>query len=160
MTEIQEQSRHAVISAKKTYWKNNAAADVPPMSPEDTTPRSNCDADLRVFLQTCFPNVFPLAFSSTHDRMISEIQRAVDSGGLKAIAAPRGSGKTSILLRAAMWAILTGRRRYCCIVAADEMSAVSNLSTIKTEYLSAVAPIEALGINVPRTAMGGLRQIQ
>ncbi|MEM7212600.1 MAG: type VI secretion system baseplate subunit TssF [Pseudomonadota bacterium] len=35
--------------------------------------------------------------------------------------------------------------------------AVYPLSFVKTEYMAAVAPIEALGITVPREAMGGLR---
>ena len=35
--------------------------------------------------------------------------------------------------------------------------AIYPLSIVKSEYLSAVAPIEALGITVPRDAMGGLR---
>lgn len=134
--EIAQQSRHAVISAQKTYWKNDASVGAPPREPVDFQLRCECDSDLQRFLEVCFPAAFPISFSPTHIRMITEIQRAIRDGGLKAIGAPRGSGKTTILIRAAMWAILTGRRRYVCLVAADEDSAVSILQVIKREILS------------------------
>ena len=114
-------------------WEANAADGCPP-PPSDKDPlREACDGDLGAFLWKMFPAAFPITPSPTHQRMIEEIQRSTEQGGLKAIAAPRGTGKTSILLRAAMWSILTGRRRWVCLVSADEGSAINNLNTIKTE---------------------------
>ena len=48
---------------------------------------------------------------------------------------PRGSGKTSIMVRAGLWALLTGRRKYCCIVAATEVAARQLLKGMKSEIL-------------------------
>ncbi|MGB5335929.1 MAG: terminase gpA endonuclease subunit [Woeseiaceae bacterium] len=127
-----EQSKHTASHLRAKVWNNDCANDMPPPSAMTDT-RQACDGGLLRFLQICFPDAFPLAMSPDHLRIISEIERMICDGGLKAIAAPRGSGKTSIILRSAMWAILTGRRRYVCIVAADEGSAVSNLNTIKIE---------------------------
>lgn len=128
------QTTQTTAHLRAQAWNNNASVNCPESLPAELIPiRDQCDASLKTFLLTCFPQAFPLPFGPTHDRMVSEIERAVLDGGLKAIAAPRGTGKTTILLRAAMWAILTGRRRYVCIVAAEETSAVANLQTIKIE---------------------------
>lgn len=93
-------------------------------------------ASLRVFLETYFPDTFGLEWAPVHLEIINQIEDRIKNGGLKALALPRGSGKTSIMLRAAIWAIATGRRKYVCIVAANEDMAVANLRTIKAEINS------------------------
>ena len=129
------QSKQNKSNQRARHWDNNAAANVPPAlaNPDDARLKDECNESLLQFLLTCFPAAFCLEMSPIHIEIIKGIQERIEKGGLKAIAMPRGSGKTSLLLRAALWAILTGRKRYVCIVAADEMSAVSNLGTIKTE---------------------------
>jgi len=128
----QTSQTHSHQQAK--LWAADASKECPPpLTGERLAVRQNLDADLGFFLWTLFPEAFPLEPSPSHLRMISEIQKSVDHGGLKAIAAPRGSGKTSIMLRAALWAMLSGRRRYVCLVAADADSAISNLATVKAE---------------------------
>jgi hypothetical protein len=107
----QRRESKGVIQTK--LWDSDAAIDCPsPPTDSILAERQGFDDDLAKFLWQVFPQAFPLEPSPTHLRMIEEIQKAVTHGGLKAIAAPRGSGKTSILLRAALWAILTGRRKY------------------------------------------------
>jgi len=93
-------------------------------------------ASLRVFLETYFPDTFGLTWAPVHLQIIEQIEERIENGGLKALALPRGSGKTSIILRAAIWAIATGRRKFVCIVAANEDAAVGNLRTIKAEINS------------------------
>ena len=97
--------------------------------------REECDRSLRFFLEHCFPAAFPLAWSEDHIRVIGAIEKTVLQGELKAIAMPRGSGKTTLVIRAAMWAILTRNWRYVCIVAATETAAKKLLKGIKTELL-------------------------
>ena len=133
MPDMYDQSDVTKSQLRAKVWKNDCSTDAPPPVSSDLDIRAECDESLFAFLMTCFPHAFPLPMSPDHLRMITEIERMISYGGLKAIAYPRGSGKTSIILRAALWAILTGRRRYVCIVAADETSAVANLDTIKTE---------------------------
>ena len=101
----------------------------------DSDLRKQCDASLRTFLETCFPIAFRLEWSDDHLRLIKDIENATIHGLLKALAMPRGSGKTTILIRAALWAILTKRRRFLCIVAATEAKARRLLRSIKTEIL-------------------------
>ena len=101
----------------------------------DSEQRAACDASLATFLVTCFPNAFALDFSEDHRRLISDIERATTHGLLKALAMPRGSGKTTIVIRAALWAVLTKRRQFVSIVAATETKARQLLKSIKTEIL-------------------------
>jgi len=127
---IPEQGRSSLAAAKVIYHQNNVA---PLPKKKRTARRAASDSSLRAFLENYFPSTFSIKWSPDHLRIIEEIQQRVMHGGLKAIAMPRGSGKTSIVLRAALWAILSGHRKFVCIVAANEYASVNNLSTIKTE---------------------------
>ena len=118
---------------RQRLWKQDASNGAPPPPRDDDTLRQSCDDSLEEFLRQMFPKAFPIPFSPTHLRMIAEIQRATEDGGLKAIAAPRGTGKTSILIRASMWAVMTGRKRYVAMISAEEASAVGNLLVVKNE---------------------------
>ena len=69
------------------------------------------------FLKTYFPAAFPLPFSPDHLSVIEKIERSVLDGGLFALALPRGAGKTTILLRAILWAALNGFHRFVFLVA-------------------------------------------
>ena len=126
-----EGNNTAVYAAQFVYNSNNVAPLPPP--PANKTRRDNCDKSLKFFLETHFKSTFPLDWSPEHLKIIEEIEQRVIKGGLKAIGMPRGSGKTSLILRAALWAILSGHRKFVCIVAANEYAATSNLATIKTE---------------------------
>ena len=80
--------------------------------------RARCKGDLKAFLKTYFPNVFYYAWSNNHVRVIEKEVSAIRHGGLFALAMPRGSGKTVISTRAALWAILYGYRRYVVLFGA------------------------------------------
>lgn len=128
-----DESPQSRWNADARQRRNNASVGAPPVEPADKGLRKACDESLLVFLERIFPDVFPLGWSNSHISIIEDIQDKIVNGGLKAIGMPRGSGKTSIVLRAALWAILTRHRRFCCLVAADEYSAIAGLNTIKTE---------------------------
>lgn len=128
--DVSRQSRSNYAARART---NDCSIDAPPIKPHNWRLRKKCDNSLRIFLEQVFPEVFPLEWSPDHLKVIEDIQERIEHGGLKAIGMPRGSGKTSIVLRAGIWGILTGKRRFICIVAADEYSAISGLDTIKTE---------------------------
>lgn len=95
--------------------------------------RYRCDRSLRVHLETCYPAAFTLAWSEDHELLMSDIESAVRDGQLKARALPRGSGKTTLIVRAALWAMLSGLRRFLVLLAATQDDARKLLKGIKQE---------------------------
>ena len=100
---------------------------------ENAGRRAACQYDLMKFLKTYFPEQFYLDWSSDHKIVIEKIEESVLNGGLFALAMPRGSGKTSICERAALWAVLYGHRRFVVMVGATEDAARLLLDSIKME---------------------------
>ena len=111
-----------------------AGRDIAPL-PEVVDPvrRTRARVSFRSFCGVYFPHVFTLPWSEDHEEVISHIEHAVLRGGLFALAMPRGSGKTSLCERAAIWALLCGHRRFVVLIGPDEGHAVQMLDTIKTE---------------------------
>jgi hypothetical protein len=90
--------------------------------------------DLKFALITLFPMRFYLEFSPDHEDVIKDIQDVVFNGGNLAEALPRGSGKTTIIIGAIIWAIANGYRRYVVAIAATQTDAAKLLSSIKIEF--------------------------
>ena len=109
----------------------DVAGDYP--APGDLERRVACERDFRRFCETYFPAAFSLPWSDDHLRVIGRIQSAVLGGGLFALAMPRGSGKTTLCERAALWALLYGHRRFVCLIGATEAAAEVMLEHLKTE---------------------------
>jgi energy-coupling factor transporter ATP-binding protein EcfA2 len=99
----------------------------------DPKQRERVSKSLLAFCKEIFPRRFGLDFSKDHLEVIGTIQRCIDEGQLYTLAMPRGSGKTTIIECAVMWAIATGRRRYIAIIGADKPAAKSILTSIKSE---------------------------
>lgn len=99
----------------------------------DDERRAAANDSLRAFLESYFPQAFPLAWSQDHLDVIDTLQHVAAAGGLYALAMPRGSGKTSIAMRAAIWALLTGRRRYVEIIASTETAAKKIVKAMRQE---------------------------
>ena len=89
--------------------------------------------DLVGFCQNVMRESFPLAFSPHHIDMLRKMEQMILRGGTQAIAMPRGSGKSTCVIAAALWAILYGHRRYGTILASDQGSAERLLQSVKTE---------------------------
>lgn len=125
------ESRQNAYDARRSLKR----ADVSPIpKPADLARREACGKSLRLFLETYFPRAFRLKWSPDHLHVIEQTEAAILGGGISAVAMPRGSGKTTIHQRAAMWAINYGLRPYVFIVAADAKKANQGLRSIKTEY--------------------------
>jgi len=92
-------------------------------------------ASLRSFLDSYFPEAFNLAWSDDHLTMIDTLQHVIESGGKFALAMPRGSGKSTIVRRAAIWAMLTGRRKGIQLVSATEELSVEAMEQIREELV-------------------------
>lgn len=99
----------------------------------DLKRRARCLSSLKTYLETYFPATFTLAWSEDHDRVIEKLEVAIDEGGQLAVAMPRGSGKTSMLERAALQAVLKGKRRFVVLVLANEGLSGQSLGRTKAE---------------------------
>jgi hypothetical protein len=102
----------------------------------DPALRDRVSKSLRDFCETCFPRKFYLGWSDDHLEVISRIESCVVDGMLYTLAMPRGSGKTTIVQVACLWAILTGRRKYVCLIGADRDAAIKLLVALKSELES------------------------
>ncbi len=121
--------------------------------------RRSCERDLRKYLLTYFAASFPLPFSEDHERILKEIEHKVLHGGLKAIAMPRGSGKTTILIRAGMWALSYGHRRFLALIEADGTAAEESLDVVKVEFETNELLLEDFPeIAIPIRALEGITQ--
>lgn len=127
--------KHRNRQAAKSREASTEARDIGPIPKIKNAKRRNaCERDLRRYLRTYYPETFALEFSDDHDRILTDIEARALDGGLKAIAMPRGSGKTSILLRAMMWTLSYGHRRFGVLIEADESAAEESLDVIKIEW--------------------------
>lgn len=93
--------------------------------PKVAKPRRRAKARhcFQAFCETYLPGTFTLAWSADHLRVIAKIEAAVLRGELLAFAMPRGSGKSSLVEAAALWAMLFAHRDFVVIVGADETHA-------------------------------------
>ena len=118
-------------AARISRRDRDIAEDYPPAG--DLDARKACERDFRLFCEWYFPTAFPLAWSEDHLKAIARMQAMVLDGGLFAMALPRGSGKTTLCVRGAIWALLYGHRRFVCLVAATEGLAEKLLEHFKVE---------------------------
>ncbi len=111
-----------------------AGRDIAPL-PEVVNPqrKADCTRNFRLFCESYFPETYSLEWSPDHLKAIEKIETAVLSGGLFALAMPRGSGKSTMTETAALWAMLYGHREFVTLIGATESAALEMLDSIKTE---------------------------
>ena len=126
--EIKEAARKRAAEASATGRDIGKIPEV-----KDPARREKCRKNLRLFLETYFPQTFIKTWSRDHIDIIREIERGIIRGGLQAESAPRGTGKTSILERSGIFATFYGYRFFMVIVGASDAAAADILSEIKTE---------------------------
>lgn len=95
--------------------------------------KNDCEFDFKLFCESYFPQTFKLKWSDDHLRCIEKIESAVISGGLFALALPRGAGKSSLAEAAAIWSMCYGHREFITLIGATESAAVEMLDSIKIE---------------------------
>jgi hypothetical protein len=91
-------------------------------------------ASFKQFCHSYFSDIFYLPFSRDHETVIEKIEQAVLHGGLFALAMPRGSGKTSLMQLACVWAALSGNTDFVCLIAASGDRAKNLLENIKVWF--------------------------
>jgi hypothetical protein len=95
--------------------------------------KADCERNFQLFCESYFTETFALEWSEDHIKVIVKIETAVLSGGLFALALPRGMGKTSLAEVACLWAMLYGHREFVALIGATESAALEILDSIKTE---------------------------
>jgi hypothetical protein len=108
--------------------------DIGPLPPvADPSRRAAAARSFRLFCESYLSATFVHPWSPDHLKAISKIEGAVLEGGLFALAMPRGSGKSSLIEAAAVWALLFGHRRFVVCIAADERLAGDMLVNIQNQ---------------------------
>lgn len=100
---------------------------------ENLARRESCQHSLRLFLLTYFPQSFLLEFGDDHHKIIARLETSILEGGLFALAMPRGSGKTTICVRALLWSIMYGHRKFAVLIGASGDAAKELLAELKVE---------------------------
>ena len=123
--------------------KSLVGREISPLPPVgDYKRRFQGSRSLLAFLKTYFPQKFKKPFGKNHLRLIDAFQKAISEGGKQAVAMPRGTGKTTIALGAAVWSLVTARRRFIVVVAANTKEARKLLKAITSMLTSSALLVE------------------
>jgi hypothetical protein len=74
-----------------------------------------------------------LGWCEDHLLLIAELQRVILTGGFRAIGMPRGTGKSTIVMRAMLWAVCIRKHSFAMIAAANSSKAEKLLRDIVVE---------------------------
>ena len=125
--------RHRQRSKEQAQRRLQEVSDIGELPPiADKARRRKTTRSFKSFCEVYFPDIFYLKWSPIHLETIKAIEEAVVKGAIQCLALPRGSGKTSLCQAAVVWAILTGRRRFGVLIAANQSRANQLLNDIKT----------------------------
>ncbi len=134
MASYDDKKAHVNARNRKNREDLRDLGEIPPV--QDWARRESCEHDLAKFLKTYMPESFPCPFSQKHLAAIARIQNALIKGGRMLTILPRGFGKSTICVGAAVWAILYGYRTFVPIITASDESAKDRIGTIKTLFES------------------------
>lgn len=98
--------------------------------------RADCQYDLKKYLLTYHAGSFTKDFGEDHEKLIRTVQSTIlgwdnDEPLQTVVAMPRGSGKTTIMVFAVLWAALFGHHRFSLLIAADDPKARKLLKKIQ-----------------------------
>ena len=111
-------------------------------------------SSVAVFARKLFPHLCYRPLDGGLRASADTMERCIRDGGMFVQALPRGSGKTTLSLIAALWAVLYGHRRFVVIVAASDALAQQLMSDVQKEltenemlfrgFPNAILPFRAL----------------
>lgn len=131
---VSQYDRHKAQEAARNRAASAAGRDIGDIpAVTDASLRAACESDLRVFLETCFPAAFRLGWCDDHLLLIEQLQTVIETGGFRAIGMPRGTGKSTIVMRAMIWAVVKQIHPFAMIVAANSGKAERLLRDIVVE---------------------------
>ncbi len=123
--------RAASAIAQKKAFRDSQDIGPAPEGLVDEDRRAKSDESLLYHLTNYYPETFPLEFGEDQKLFIADIEETLNHGGMKAVAWPRGGGKTAILIRAVLWAVMTRRRRFVCLFASTSPEATELMQKTK-----------------------------
>jgi hypothetical protein len=95
--------------------------------------RTRLEKNLPRWLKHHGGEAFDRPWGDAHRRVLGKILRAVNTGGLFALAMPRGHGKSTILKWVTAYVLLTGRRKYVVVIAATAELAQAIIDFIRQQ---------------------------
>ena len=134
---LDEYQSHRNAAARRQAEKSAEGRDIGSI-PEVANPerREACRRDLMLFCKTYFPDVFYLPWAEIQKETARRIQEAAINGGNFAIAMPRGSGKSSLCERAAIWSACYGYRKFILVIGATDSASKEMFQAIKSSFES------------------------
>lgn len=118
---------------KREARNEGARVNIP--EPRNIVRRERCMEDPELFLRTYFARIFYNPFAQHHLKMIDAIWERAWTGGDKAIAAPRGDGKSQVTIAMVVNVMLATPISYPVLVAATTKKARKMFSQIKNKFL-------------------------
>ncbi len=120
-------------SAKIDAERSRLGRDIGPLPKVvDPARRKRSAGNLEIFCREYFPELFFWPWSSSHRIALEKCERAARRGERFALAMPRGSGKTTIVQAAVLWAVLYALQEFAVIIASDAGHAEKVLESLKT----------------------------
>lgn len=98
----------------------------------DPERKARMSADLLGFLRWYLYRLFPREFSQDHLTIIADLQDSIIHGESYVLIAPRGIGKSTIVLGAIIWALLYGHRRFIVLLCDNGNHSEDRLDSIRT----------------------------
>jgi hypothetical protein len=138
--------------------KNNKRASereiyIPP--PKNIELRNRCLNDFQLLLKTYFPETYDEEFTEDRTDMLNSIVWAAMYGGDKAIAGPRGEGKTTLAIDSGMCLMLKNLCDFPVVIGKNQDSASDELKALREKMSASERFIEDFPeIGVPMDLAG------
>jgi hypothetical protein len=120
------------IERKREARSESARVIIPEIA--DIVRREKCLADPERFLRTYFSSIFYNPFATHHLAMIDAIYERCFSGGDKAVAAPRGDGKSQVTIGMVAYALVATPIRFPVFIAQTTKKASKLFKQCKTKF--------------------------
>lgn len=134
------------ITYNERRRERRAAASLIERKPcADPVRREKLERDPAAWLQWYLATAFPLPFGNVHRDIIKAASRAIRTGAGMACAAPRGTGKSTLLWGVALWALLSGQCRFPVVAGWSHTASKRMLK----RWLTALAENDRLAADYP-----------
>lgn len=136
--------------------KRAAERDLVIPLPQDIDRRWACLDDPELFLRTYFADTFSQPFTDDRSEMLKAIIDAARFGGDKAVAGPRGEGKTRLAMYGALYLMVAGLCPFPIVIGKSQGKAQNELKTIRERLQHSPLFIKDFPeIGIPFQAVGG-----
>jgi hypothetical protein len=138
--------------AERKRAEHKAASGIVRRPVGDPARRARLERDPAAWLRHYLKTAYPLPWGQVHLDMIEAAVRAIRKGCGMTVAAPRGTGKSTVLWGVALWAILSGACRFPVVAGYSHAAArrmlrkwllsLADNEAIQADYPDATQPFE------------------